>query len=86
MRPATADDPGAKQLQLRPEDLVARVPTLVLWGDRDTALLPGCVAGLGQCVPDLKLVRVPDASHWIVHERPELVCGEIEAFTGSAPG
>jgi pimeloyl-ACP methyl ester carboxylesterase len=38
------------------------------------------VEGLGECVPDLKLVRVPDASHWIVHEKPALVCSEIEKF------
>ena len=80
LHPATADDPGAKKLQLEPGDFTVRVPTLVLWGDRDTALLPGCVEGLGQCVPDLKLVRVPDASHWIVHEKLEMVCREIEAF------
>ena len=78
--PPTADDPGAKKLSFKPEDFMVRVPTLVLWGDRDTALLPGCVEGLGECVPDLKLLRVPDASHWIVHEKPALVCSEIERF------
>ena len=78
--PPTADDPGAKKLQFKPEDFMVRVPTLVLWGDRDTALLTGCVEGLEQCVPDLKVVRAPDASHWIVHEKPDFVCGEIEGF------
>ena len=78
--PPTADDPGAKKFQFKPEDFMVRVPTLVLWGDRDTALLPGCVEGLSQCVPDLKLVRVPDASHWIVHEKLDMVCREIGAF------
>jgi pimeloyl-ACP methyl ester carboxylesterase len=81
--PATAGDPGAKKLQLEPKDFMARVPTLVLWGDRDTALLTGLLDGLGQCVPDLKLVRVADASHWIVHEKPELVCSEIEKFVAN---
>ncbi len=78
--PPTVEDPGAKKLSFKPEDFMVRVPTLVLWGDRDTALLPGCVEGLGQCVPDLKLVRVPDASHWIVHEKLPFVCSEIERF------
>ena len=78
--PPTADDPGAKKLQFRAEDFMARVPTLVLWGERDTALLTGCLEGLERCVPDLKLVRVPDASHWIVHEKPAQVCSEIESF------
>jgi len=80
--PPTVDDPGATKLQLKPEDFRVRVPTLVLWGERDTALLTGCIEGLEACVPDLKLVRVPDASHWIVHEKADLVCREIEAFVG----
>ena len=65
---------------------MVRVPTLVLWGDRDTALLTGLLDGLGECVPDLKLVRVPDATHWIVHEKPELVCREIERFVREKHG
>jgi pimeloyl-ACP methyl ester carboxylesterase len=84
--PPTADDPGAKKLTFKPEDFMVRVPTLVLWGDRDTALLTGCVEGLEQCVPGVKVVRVADASHWNVHEKPDLVCGEIEKFVGEAHG
>jgi pimeloyl-ACP methyl ester carboxylesterase len=80
MYPPSADDPGAAKLKLEPKDFTVRVPTLVLWGERDTALLTGCIDGLEQCVPELKLVRVPDASHWIVHEEPDLVCREIESF------
>jgi pimeloyl-ACP methyl ester carboxylesterase len=86
MYPATADDPGALKLKLKAEDFMVRVPTLVLWGDKDTALLPGLLDELGQCVPDLKVVRAADASHWIVHEKPDLVCGEIEKFVGEAHG
>jgi pimeloyl-ACP methyl ester carboxylesterase len=83
MYPATADDPGAAKLRLEAKDFMVRVPTLVLWGERDTALLTGLLEGLGECVPDLTLVRVPDASHWIVHEKPEVVCREIEAFAAA---
>jgi pimeloyl-ACP methyl ester carboxylesterase len=78
--PPTAGDPGPTKLQFKPENFMVRVPTLVLWGERDTALLIGCLDGLGECVPGLKLVRVPEASHWIVHEKPDLVCSEIEKF------
>lgn len=81
MYPPAADDPGAAKLQLKPGDFAVKVPTLVLWGERDTALLPGCVEGLDQVVPDLKLVRFPDASHWIARERTAEVIREIEAFT-----
>ena len=79
--PPTADDPGPQKLRLKPEDFVVRVPTLVLWGERDPALLTGCLDGLEALVPDLKLVRVPEATHWIARERTERVIAEIEAFT-----
>ncbi|MGH8686386.1 MAG: alpha/beta fold hydrolase [Burkholderiales bacterium] len=79
--PPSAEDPGAKKLQLKPEDFIVKVPTLVLWGERDTALLPGCLDGLDAVVPSLKLVRVPEASHWIARERTDLVIREIETFT-----
>jgi pimeloyl-ACP methyl ester carboxylesterase len=79
--PPTPEDPGPAKLQWKPEDFTVRVPTLVIWGMRDFALLPGCLEGLGEVVPDLKLVRVPEGSHWIARERTDLVCREIEAFT-----
>ena len=50
-----------------------RVPTRVLWGLQDEALLPGCVEGLERWVPDLEVRRVPDAGHWIVYEKPAMV-------------
>jgi pimeloyl-ACP methyl ester carboxylesterase len=79
--PPSDADPGAKKLQLKQEDFIVKVPTLVLWGERDTALLPGCLEGLEEVVPGVKIVRVPEASHWIARERTERVIAEIEAFT-----
>ena len=32
------------------------------------------------------MVRVPGASHWIVHEQPERVAREIEAFVEAPRG
>jgi pimeloyl-ACP methyl ester carboxylesterase len=81
MYPPSPQDPGAKKLQLKREDFVVRVPTLVLWGERDAALLTGCIEDIESVVPDLKLVRVPEATHWIARERTDLVIREIEAFT-----
>lgn len=83
--PPSADDPGARKLKLEARDLVVRVPTLVVWGEQDRALLPSLLDGMDACVPQLKLVRVPDAGHWVMRQRPELVNREIEAFVG-APG
>jgi len=82
--PSTPEDAGARKLALRPEDFVVRVPTLVLWGMRDAALLPGCLEGLASVVPDLKLVRFPEATHWIAREETAAVIREIEAFTIAA--
>jgi len=38
--------------------------------------------GLEEFVPDLRIVRVPGATHWIIHERPALVIAEIERALG----
>ena len=80
LRPATAQDPGASAVQLPPEALHIGVPTLVLWAQDDVALLPCLSEGLAQHVPDLKLVPIAKATHWVVHEKPERVIQEITSF------
>ncbi len=60
--------------------LIVRVPTLVIWGERDTALLPGNLDGLDAFVPDLTVKRIPDGSHWVIHEHPALVNRYIREF------
>ncbi|MBI4345782.1 MAG: alpha/beta fold hydrolase [Elusimicrobia bacterium] len=56
-------------------------PTLILWGEQDaylgTSLLDG-VERYFETPP--RVVRIPDCSHWIPEERPELVAGELLAF------
>jgi pimeloyl-ACP methyl ester carboxylesterase len=80
LRPATAQDPGASAVQIPPEALHIGMPTLVLWAQDDVALLPCLTEGLAQHVPDLKLVPIAKASHWVVHEKPGRVIREITAF------
>jgi pimeloyl-ACP methyl ester carboxylesterase len=60
--------------------LTVRVPTLVLWGEKDSYLLPGNLDGLEEYVPDLIIKRVPECSHWIVHENPDLVNATLREF------
>jgi pimeloyl-ACP methyl ester carboxylesterase len=60
-----------------------RVPTLVIWGERDPYLLTGNLNGLEEYVPELTIRRVPDANHWIVHQQPELVNRLIREFIGA---
>ncbi|MEP6756670.1 MAG: alpha/beta hydrolase [Chthonomonadales bacterium] len=56
------------------------VPTLVIWGEKDTALLTGNLVGLDKYVPKLTIRRIPEGSHWVVHEQPELISRLIDAF------
>jgi epoxide hydrolase 4 len=61
---------------------VVRVPTLVIWGEKDPALPPANLDALPQYVPQLTVKRIPDGSHWVVHEKPSEVNGFIRAFIG----
>ncbi len=83
LRPPRADDPAARAITLPESMLTVDVPTLVLWGMDDPALLPGLLDGLPGWVPQLQLHRVEGASHWIVHEHPERVAKELQRFLQS---
>jgi pimeloyl-ACP methyl ester carboxylesterase len=65
------------------ERLMVNVPTLVFWALEDTALLPGLLDGLDDHVPRMTLLKVPGATHWIVHEQPQMIAREIAAFLES---
>jgi pimeloyl-ACP methyl ester carboxylesterase len=80
LRPATANDPGASAVQIPPEALRIEVPTLLLWAQDDVALLPCLTEGLDAHIPDLKLVPIAQATHWVVHEQPARVIQEIVNF------
>lgn len=82
LHPAGDESPEAAVKQLSAEQFTVRVPTLVIWGCRDSALLPGLLDGLEQYVPDLRIERIDEASHWVVHEYPERVNQAIRAFVG----
>lgn len=78
--PGDHGEAGLGNFPLDPDALTVRVPTLVIWGEKDTALLTGNLDGVEQYVPNLTVRRVPDASHWIVHEKPDLVNRYIREF------
>ena len=56
------------------------VPTLVVWGMRDPALLPVQLNGLEDLVDDLEIVRIPDAGHFAPWEAPEQVASALRDF------
>lgn len=78
LRPPLTPDDTIMSLQLPPEMVTVRVPTLVIWAEADTALPPALLDGLDAYVAAMRLVRVPGATHWIVHEQPALVAQEID--------
>jgi pimeloyl-ACP methyl ester carboxylesterase len=64
-----------------PNNLMVKVPTLVIWGEKDTALLIQNLDGLDKFVPQLIVKRIPDGSHWVVHEKRDEVNAAIRDFT-----
>ena len=56
------------------------VPTLVIWGENDAALLPALTRGLSEWVPQLRVEIVPGAGHWVPYERPAEVNSLIREF------
>ena len=60
--------------------LKVQVPTLVIWGMRDPALLPLQLDGLDELVEDLAMVRLPSAGHFAPWEAPEEVAQALEPF------
>jgi pimeloyl-ACP methyl ester carboxylesterase len=75
-----ATDPGkyrGKEDQLL--ELTKRVPTLVVWGDRDPYIDKGFAERFGA----QKVIHFPEAGHWVPVEEPEPVATLLEAFLGS---
>lgn len=56
------------------------VPTLVIWGEKDPALLTGLLRGLGEWIPDLQVEVLRGAGHWVPYERPDEVNRLIREF------
>jgi len=54
-------------------DLPVRAPTLLIWGEQDAALDVSLTEGLQEWVPDIRVERLPDASHWVQFDAPERV-------------
>ena len=62
-----------------------KVPTLVVWGMRDKALLPVQLEGLHDVVDDLRLVTVAEAGHFLPWEKPAPLIAAIRDFIAETP-
>jgi len=66
---------------------VIRTPTLLIWGENDTALGKELTYGLDAWVPDLTIKYLPNTSHWVQQERPDQVNRYmLEFLQGGAAG
>ncbi len=63
-----------------------KLPTLVIWGMRDKALLPVQLEGLDRLVEDLAITRIADAGHFCPWEAPEPVAAALRGFLTSGGG
>ena len=74
-RPAFLDAPFPK----------LRIPTLVIWGMADTALLPVQLEGLGEHVEELHVIPIP-AGHFVTWEDPAEVTRAMRVFLDREEG
>jgi pimeloyl-ACP methyl ester carboxylesterase len=56
------------------------IPTLVIWGMKDSALLPLQLDGLDELVADLKVIRISSAGHFVPWEAPDEVAAALRPF------
>jgi pimeloyl-ACP methyl ester carboxylesterase len=59
------------------------VPTLMIWGENDTALGKELTYGTEQYVRNFQIRYIPNCSHWVQQERPDLVNEYIREFLGA---
>jgi haloalkane dehalogenase len=61
-----------------------RSPTLCLWGVHDPWQTIRDGERLSREIPNARLVRVENASHWIPHDTPERFADELHSFLAAA--
>ncbi|MEW5931062.1 MAG: alpha/beta hydrolase [Gemmatimonadota bacterium] len=57
-------------------------PTLLVWGEKDPHLVVRLTEGLEEWVPGIRVERIPEASHWVAADEPELVSRLLAGFLG----
>jgi pimeloyl-ACP methyl ester carboxylesterase len=78
--PGASGDTAMRNFGADPRQYAVKTPTLVIWGEKDTALTTHNLEGLDEFVPGVVIQRIPDATHWVVHEKPKEINGAIREF------
>ncbi len=71
---------SAKEVTEGAKSTIIKVPTLVIWGMKDTAVLTGNLTGLDKWVPNLSVKLYPDDDHWVMMEKYKEVGQDIRKF------
>jgi pimeloyl-ACP methyl ester carboxylesterase len=80
LKPNKPGENALHNLSLPDSMLHISLPTLLIWGLQDVALLANLNVGLEAYIPNLTYVPVVEGSHWLVHEHPEIVQRHIAGF------
>ncbi len=59
---------------------ILEIPTLMIWGEEDTALGKELTYGTEEYVKDFQIRYIPQCSHWVQQEQPELVNQYMQEF------
>lgn len=58
-----------------------KVPTLFIYGEKDSAVLPETVKNVGEAIDaPFSEIRIPDAAHWVQQEAAEIVTDSLREF------
>jgi pimeloyl-ACP methyl ester carboxylesterase len=79
-RAALRRSPRAARASYRP----IPAPVLVIWGEQDRFLTAAMADSDPRLVPDVRVVRLPEASHWVQHDEPERVNELLTSFLSGA--
>jgi pimeloyl-ACP methyl ester carboxylesterase len=69
-----------KTAELEPRLGSIAVPTLILWGARDTWLVPTLAERLRLAIPGSELKLIPEAGHFVMEDAPSQVAHELIGF------
>ena len=59
---------------------IIEIPTLMIWGENDIALGKELTYGTQEYVRDLQINYIPNCSHWVQQEQPQLVNRYMREF------
>jgi pimeloyl-ACP methyl ester carboxylesterase len=62
------------------DDKVIQLPTMLLWGMKDFALVPGLTEGLEEWVPGIRVERNEESGHWVPEEKPGWMAEKLRDF------